>query len=266
MRIGLATYAFPDLDVVSATKMCLRYSDHVHISPIYPKVTHEQIDELLVLQKWFGADFSIHAPFPSRGKMADLGTKEGLEHFKQSIAFAHRLGGDRIIFHASHREKKDDIVEHARELVPLCEEAGMVGCFENRPELDTYLSAKEEMLEFCKAVPGAQLCFDTSHYYMNHDGVQDLFNTIDAVAEHIGAVHMVDTYKGQDAHLLPGFGEISVFYLVKSLMKIPNLKNVPFIFEDQEPFNYFQGVMNLRHAFVSRKGMIDRHCKETDGM
>ena len=259
MRIGLATYAFPDLSVVDAVKMCLRYSDHVHISPIYMQVSDEEMAELLVLREYFNADFSVHAPFPTRGEMADLGTKRGHELFKSSIEFASKLESDRIVFHSSDRDKKRDMITHSRELVEMCDDYCMLACFENRAEKESHLWDRHDMLGFINDVPGSKLCFDTSHYYMWNKSVNSLAETIDALAEHIGIVHMVDTFQDQDAHMLPGFGEISLRHLTPSFMKIPDLRNTPFIFEDQEPYEYEKGILNLRHAFVSMKGMQDRN-------
>ncbi|MFH1403276.1 MAG: sugar phosphate isomerase/epimerase [Candidatus Altiarchaeota archaeon] len=258
MRIGLATYAFPDLSVVDAVKMCLRYSDHVHISPIYPEVSQGDVDELLELREYFGADFSVHAPFPTRGEMADLGTKRGHELFRSSIEFASRLHSDRIVFHSSDRDKKEDMIRHSKDLVRMCGDYGMLACFENRPDEESHIRDKEDFLAFIDDVPGARLCFDTSHYYMWSRDVNSLADAVNSVAEHIGVIHMVDTFQDQDAHMLPGFGEISLRHLTPVFMRIPDLKNTPFIFEDQEPFEYEKGILNLRHAFVSKKGMIDR--------
>lgn len=259
MRIGLATSAFPDLDVVSAVKMCLRYSDHVHISPIYPKVSDDDLKELLTLQNYFGADFSVHAPFPNEGVIADLGTKDGRELFIRSIDFTNHICGDRLVFHTTSTDKKKEMIEHAQELSALCEQSGIKACFENRPESDAVLKTREDLVEFLGEVPNAYLCFDTSHYYMWRKDLGDLFETIKTVEERIGLIHMVDTFKGQDAHLLPGFGEISLYELAKVLVDVPELKNIPIVLEDQEPFEYPQGILNLRHALVSRKGMIDRN-------
>jgi sugar phosphate isomerase/epimerase len=89
--------------------------------------------------------------------------------------------------------------------------------------------------------------------------LDELFGAISAVKDHIGIVHMVDTFKGQDAHLLPGFGEISLYELTKVFLEVPEIKNIPIVLEDQEPFEYPYGILNLRHAFVSRKGMVDRN-------
>jgi sugar phosphate isomerase/epimerase len=100
--------------------MCLRYSDHVHISPIYPKVSENDLKELFVLQRYFGADFSIHAPFPNEGFMADLGTRKGREMFIRSVDFARDIGSDRLVFHTSTKEKHYQMIEHARELASLC--------------------------------------------------------------------------------------------------------------------------------------------------
>ncbi len=259
MRIGLATYAFPDLEVVDSVKMCLRYSDHVHISPIYPKVNKQELEELIELQDFFGADFSVHAPFPTRGEMADLGTKKGQELFKSSIEFASKLNSDRIVFHSSDRDKRQDMIEHSRELVEMCGKHDMLACFENRAEPESHIRDKHDFLDFIESVPGAKICFDTSHYYMWKKDVKSLADTISSIAEHIGIIHMVDTFQDQDAHMLPGFGEISLRHLTPAFMKMPALKHIPFIFEDQEPFEYEKGILNLRHAFVSKKGMIDRN-------
>ena len=259
MRIGLATYAFSDLTVVDAVKMCLRYSDHVHISPIYPKVEEEDFTELLELRKYFDADFSVHAPFPTRGEMADLGTKKGHELFQRSIEFASKLHSDRIVFHSSDRDKKDEMISHSRELVSMCKKHDMMACFENRPDKESHLRDLDDFLGFLDDVPGAKFCFDTSHYYMWKGDVDAMSTTIAELSEHIGIVHLVDTFKGQDAHMLPGYGEISLRHLVPVFMKMPELKNTPFIFEDQEPYEYEKGILNLRHAFVSKKGMIDRN-------
>jgi sugar phosphate isomerase/epimerase len=239
--------------------MCLRYSDHVHISPIYPEVGRGDIEELLELQRWFGADFSIHAPFPTRGEMADLGTKRGHELFKKSIEFAFRLNSDRIVFHSSDRSKREDMVRHSRELVGMCGDFGMMACFENRAEEDSHIRTKEDFLGFVEEVPGAKFCFDTSHYYMWNRDIKSLADVIGSIAEHIGIVHMVDTFQDQDAHMLPGFGEISLRYLTPAFMKMPNLPDTPFVFEDQEPYEFEKGILNLRHAFVSNKGMMDRN-------
>lgn len=265
MRIGLATSAFPDLDVVSAVKMCLRYSDHVHISPIYPSVSESDLKELLTLQKYFGADFSVHAPFPNEGVFADLGTRKGRMMFLRSVEFTQHICGDRLVFHTSTREKHAEMVEHARELASLCQRNDIKACFENRPEPDAYIRSREDMLRFLKEVPGAYLCFDTSHYYMWSKNLDDLFATIKAIQEHIGLIHMVDTFKGQDAHILPGFGEISLYELAKMLVDVPDIKTIPIVLEDQEPFEYPQGILNLRHALVSRKGMIDRNAPAEEG-
>ncbi|MFH1054671.1 MAG: sugar phosphate isomerase/epimerase [Candidatus Altiarchaeota archaeon] len=259
MRIGLATYAFPDLSVVDAVKMCLRYSDHVHISPIYPKVTDDEMDELIELREYFGADFSVHAPFPTQGEMADLGTKKGHELFKSSVEFASRLESDRIVFHSSDRDRKDDMIRHSRELVKMCAEYGMLACFENRAEQESHIRNRDDFLSFIEDVPGAKFCFDTSHYYMWNKDINSLAKTIGDIADHIGIIHLVDTFPGQDAHMLPGYGEISLRHLTPVFMKIPDLVNTPFIFEDQEPYEYEKGILNLRHAFVSKKGMMDRN-------
>ena len=58
MRIGLATYAFPDLSVVDAVKMCLRYSDHVHISPIYMQVSDEEMAQVNLQRCTFHGDWN----------------------------------------------------------------------------------------------------------------------------------------------------------------------------------------------------------------
>jgi sugar phosphate isomerase/epimerase len=259
MRIGLATLAFPDLSVVDAVQMCLRYSDHVHISPIYPDVTRKELDELIELREFFGADFSVHAPFPTRGEMADLGTKRGHELFKHSVEFASKLESDRIVFHSSDRDKKEDMIKHARELVRICEDRGMMACFENKPDPQSHIRDRQDFLDFVKDVPGAMFCFDTSHYYMWNKDISSLTDTICAIAKHIGIIHLVDTFPGQDAHMLPGYGEISLRHLMPAFMKIPGLINTPFIFEDQEPYEYEKGILNLRHAMVSMKGMLDRN-------
>ncbi|MBD3389263.1 MAG: TIM barrel protein [Candidatus Altiarchaeales archaeon] len=264
MRIGLATYAYSDLDVVDAVRMCLRYSDHVHISPIYPEVTNEDLRELVELQSYFGADFSVHAPFPTRGEMADLGTKRGHELFRKSIEYAAELNSDRIVFHSSTRDKKDMMIKHSRELVDMTADYGMLACFENITEPEAHLRDKHDILEFVEEVDGAKLCFDTSHYYMWSKDVRALADTIESISEHIGVVHMVDTFQDQDAHMLPGFGEISIRTLTPAFMSIPELQDTPFIFEDQEPYEYEKGILNLRHAFVSKKGMIDRNRDASD--
>ncbi|MFH1788411.1 MAG: TIM barrel protein [Candidatus Altiarchaeota archaeon] len=259
MRIGLATSAFPDLDVVSAVKMCLRYSDHVHISPIYPTVSDAELKELLTLQKYFGADFSVHAPFPNEGVIADLGTEKGREMFIRSIDFTNQICGDRLVFHTSAGNQREDMIEHARELSALCEQSDIKACFENRPEDDALMRTRDDITGFLGEVPGSYLCFDTSHYYMWKKDLDDLFDTIKTVQDRIGVIHMVDTFRGQDAHLLPGFGEISMYELAKTLVDVPNIKSIPIVLEDQEPFEYPQGILNLRHALVSRKGLIDRN-------
>jgi len=259
MRIGLATSAFPDLSAVSAVKMCLRYSDHVHISPIYPTVSEDDLEELLVLQKYFGADFSVHAPFPNMGLIADLGTDEGREMFIRSVDFTSRIGGDRLVIHTSFLDREGEMIEHGREIAALCQRSDIKACFENRPEDDACLRTREDLLSFVKRVPDAFLCFDTSHYYMWRGDLDDLFDTIKSVANHIGLIHMVDTFKGQDAHLLPGFGEINLYELAKVLVDIPDIKNIPIVLEDQEPFEYSHGILNLRHALVGRKVILDRN-------
>jgi len=259
MRIGLATYAFPDLTVVDAVKMCLRYSDHVHISPIYPEVTSADMLKLITLREYFNADFSVHAPFPTRGEMADLGTKRGHELFKHSIEFAAKLSSDRIVFHSSNRDKKDDMIKHAKELVKMCKDHGMFACFENRVDPESHIRDKQDFLEFIEDVPEAKFCFDTSHYYMWNKDIISLADTVSSISKHIGIVHLVDTFPGQDAHMLPGFGEVSLRHLTPAFMKIPDLKGTPFIFEDQQPYEYEKGILNLRHAFVSKKGMLDRN-------
>jgi|GEM_PF-1398246 len=259
MRIGLATSSFPDLDVVSAVKMCLRYSDHVHISPMYPKVSDDDLKELLILQTYFGADFSVHAPFPNEGSWADLGTDEGREMFIRSIDFARQVNGDRIVFHTSTLEKRVKMIEHSKELVSLCQQADIKPCFENRPEEGMYLRDRSDLLKFVKEVPGAYFCFDTAHYYMWRKDLGELFETIKSIQDHIGLIHMVDTFKGQDAHLLPGFGEINLYGLAKVLVDVPDIKNIPIVLEDQEPFEYSFGILNLRHALIGRKGLIDRN-------
>lgn len=259
MRIGLATYAFSDLDVVDAVKMCLRYSDHVHISPIYPEVREDELAELIELQHCFGADFSVHAPFPTRGEMADLGTKSGHELFKKSIEFAAKLNSDRIVFHSSDRDKREQMIEHSRELVGMCADSGMLACFENRADPESHIRDKQDFLDFIEDVPDAKFCFDTSHYYLWKKDVGSLADTVNSIREHIGIVHLVDTFQDQDAHMLPGFGEISLRMLAPVFMNFPDLKNTPFIFEDQEPYEYEKGILNLRHALVAKKGMLDRH-------
>jgi sugar phosphate isomerase/epimerase len=264
MRIGLATSAFPDLDVVSAVKMCLRYSDHVHISPIYPKVSDGDLKELLTLQKYFGADFSVHAPFPNEGVIADLGTRKGREMFIRSVDFTRHIGGDRLVFHTSTREKRSEMLEHSRELASLCRQSDIKACFENRPEENAYLRTRGDLINFVKDVPDAYLCFDTSHYYTWSKSLEDLFGTIKAVEDYIGIIHMVDTFKGQDAHILPGFGEINLYELAKVLVDVPDIKTIPIVLEDQEPFEYPHGILNIRHAFVSRKGMVDRNAPEEE--
>ena len=263
MRIGLATYAFSDLGVTDAVKMCLRYSDHVHISPIYPSVSDEELEYLIELQDFFGADFSIHAPFPTEGELADLGTDEGHELFKKSILFAHKLESDRIVFHSSDRSKKNEMIKNSRELVEMCDEYGMVACFENRAEKQSHIQTREDFQNFIDDVPGAKFCFDTSHYYMWNKDAKDLAETIDILKEDIGIFHMVDTFQDQDAHMLPGFGEISLRSLVTPLLKMKGLKKTPLIFEDQQPFEYERGILNLRHAFISKKGMLDRNIKSS---
>lgn len=259
MRIGLATSAFPDLDVVSAVKMCLRYSDHVHISPIYPHVSDNDLKELLVLQEYFGADFSVHAPFPNEGVWADLGTHKGRELFIRSVEFTRQIGGDRLVFHSDINERRAEMIEHSRELVSLCQRSDIKACFENRPEEEACLKTKDDLLGFLDEVPGAYLCFDTSHFYMYNSDLNALMDAIKSVEESIGLIHMVDTFKGQDAHMLPGFGEINLYELAKVLVDVPGIKNIPIVLEDQEPFEYPYGILNLRHAFVSRKGLIDRN-------
>jgi sugar phosphate isomerase/epimerase len=259
MRIGLATYAFPDLSVVDAVRMCLRYSDHVHISPIYPEVSVEELDELVELREYFNADFSVHAPFPTKGEMADLGTRRGHKLFMDSIEFTSKLHSDRIVFHSSDRDRKRNMIRHSKELVEMCSEYNMLACFENRSEPESHIRDKQDFLRFVEDVPGAKFCFDTSHYYMWNKDIMSLADAINAVKEHIGIIHMVDTFPGQDAHMLPGFGEISLRHLTPVFMRIPDLKNTPFIFEDQEPYEYERGILNLRHALVGKKGMMDRH-------
>lgn len=259
MRIGLATSAFPDLEVVDAVRMCLRYSDHVHISPIYPKVSKKEMLQLVELGDYFGADFSVHAPFPSKGEMADLGTKRGYKLFKDSVKFASELHSDRIVFHNSEGENRKEMISHSRKLVKICEEYDIIGCFENRPADEGQIIDKQYFLDFIEDVPNAKFCFDTSHFYMKTPDIKKLVATIESIAEHIGIIHLVDTFQGQDAHMLPGFGEISLQHLTPAFMKMPDIRNIPFILEDQEPYEYEKGILNFRHALVSRKGKIDRN-------
>ncbi len=143
--------------------------------------------------------------------------------------------------------------------VKMCDEFNMLACFENRPDAESHLRDLHDFKGFIEDVPGAKLCFDTSHYYMWKGDVDAMSEVIKELADDIGIVHLVDTFKGQDAHMLPGYGEISLRHIVPVFMKMPNLKKTPFIFEDQEPYEYEQGILNLRHAFISKKGMLDRN-------
>ena len=201
----------------------------------------------------------MHAPFPNEGVWADVGTDKGRGMFIRSIDFASRIGGDRLVIHTSTMDKHEEMIAHSKELVALCDQADIKACFENTVSEDACLRSKESLVEFVKDVPGAYFCFDTSHYYMWNKDLESLFDAIQSIQDHIGLIHMVDTFKGQDAHLLPGFGEINLYQLAKVFINIPNIKSIPIVLEDQEPFEYPQGILNLRHALVSKKGLMDRN-------
>ena len=259
IRIGLATFGFPDLELVDAVRMCLRYSDHVHISPIYPEVSGGEVDELLELKRFFGADYSLHAPFPNASKIADVGDDGAVGLFMESAENAEKLGCDRMVIHSSTLDKKNIMYDNAMEISKACLKLGLQACFENRGDANAVLRDKESLIEFTQAVPEANLCFDTGHYFMWGGTLKDMAETITLLGDRIGMLHMVDTFPGQDAHMLPGYGEVSLRYLSEAFSSIPCFNTTPFIFEDQEPFEYEKGILNLRHALVSDKGMHDRN-------
>ena len=155
---------------------------------------------------------SIHAPIDSEVDISSphsLLREEALKETIKAIDALAKLGGNILVIHPGGklmaREKQLNVASRSlQKIESYCRKLNIRLTLENM--LPGYVGSKAEDLEYLltSLSPRAGICLDTGHGFLN----ENLFELMDALGERIFHLHVQDTHRGSDEHLLPFQGEI----------------------------------------------------------
>ena len=115
----------------------------------------------------------------------------------------------------------DSIRRSVDELLPCCEECGIVLAMENGNDSMETLELLADLVKSYDS-PYAGICFDTGHA---HCYTKDWKNALDLLRPWIATCHMHDNYGSFDDHNPPGEGDLPWKELIRELKNCPVLEH-----------------------------------------
>ena len=101
-------------------------------------------------------------------------------------------------------------MERYAALIPAAKTYGVTVCLENMPGIHGFVKTGADLKRFTDAIPGLCVCYDTGHGFSLEEKASSFFA---AVGDKIRVLHVHDTHRGLDRHLLPytGIGDWADF-------------------------------------------------------
>ncbi|NPA86237.1 MAG: sugar phosphate isomerase/epimerase [bacterium] len=252
MIIGVATIVYRSLDLVSAVKMLIKFTDNIMLSPIYSSISEQELKELLNLKETYGLEYYVHGPLPASGwKFEELGYNQQL--LESTLRLAERLESPFIVIHPTPRVQYHQALEILQEYYKAAEDRGITVAVENKPQQgDTWLAVDEDFERVLQDFPDIKFCVDTSHYFLSVPNSAALRDLLIRFKDSIAIMHIADTGAPsvakhcEDLQLLPGFGDIN-WYVVSYGLRALNLRKVPLVLEVIYPYDISLGIRTIRH-------------------
>lgn len=116
-------------------------------------------------------------------------------------------------------------METIEKLLPFAKKGGITICVENLPcrkehSFSNIYELKKLIQEFRD--PNVKACFDTGH---SHYTGESIYECITVFGENLATLHVHDTVKGDDRHLIPFQGEIDWEKFIKGLNDVKYKEN-----------------------------------------
>jgi sugar phosphate isomerase/epimerase len=176
-----------------------------------------------------GRRVSVHLPFLdlSPGSPDPAIARTSLERLAKAADWAIKLGASRAVGHLgyladTHRDLEAFSERLAKGLAPIATRLAEGGCpltLENtfEPAPDVLLAAREAII--AAKGPAVDFCLDLGHAYCF--SVTPLEAWWEALAPHIGELHLHDNDGGLDSHQPPGRGVVDWAYVKRQASSLP---------------------------------------------
>jgi len=166
------------------------------------------------LKKFSLHPYSIHAPIDSGQSIFspdELEREKALKEAEKVIDALARIGGELLVVHPGVREIANRKIQlevslaSLRQILNFCQKHNIRLALENMcpGEIGSRVEDLEYLLAGLSSAVG--ICLDTGHAYLN----DNLFELIENLRERIIHLHIQDTHKGSDEHLIPFQGKIN---------------------------------------------------------
>jgi len=174
--------------------------------------------------------YQVHGPLQCDDRTEES-RKRVWEYFHRAVYGCYLLGAKFLVVHprlpygfGDAPELDPEFTEKLttqllQELIPECEQYGIVLCLENMPFPTYRISSMEKTLEIVKKIdsPNVKVCLDTGH--VNTLG-QNLGDAVRLCGPYLQALHIHDNDGADDQHLLPYQGTADWESFVKALAEI----------------------------------------------
>jgi len=263
MELGVGSFACYKQELVDFLPLFARFNVRQmelwtfssFANPLHFKYKDEEYLEnfLALLLKFNLRACSVHAPIDSEVNISSpdpvLREEEVKETIKAIDALA-KLGGKILVIHPGGksvvREKQLRIASgNLQRIESYCRKLNIRLTLENM--LPGYVGSKVEDFEYLltSLSPRTGICLDTGHGFLN----DNLFELMDALGERIFHLHIQDTHRGSDEHLLPFQGKIDWEKFMIKLSQI-NYEGVLMMEIREAKNNGLEGILNgARCAF-----------------
>ena len=248
MKVGAATIYYYSLNLIDSIKALARITDYIMISPIYDRISNEEIREIKEIKENLGLEFYVHGPFPNRGYDPKMDGYK-IEILEETLENAYKIESDLVIIHPGRRKFYNEDTELLKQIYKISENFGITLAIENKPEDISFLKDENDFERLINDIPEIKFCIDTSHFFLWSGDSHRLSNLIRKYRERIAIFHIADAKRGEDLQMVPGYGEINWFVVGKGLKEV-NLRKVPLILEAVYPAELLQGIKNFRHIIV----------------
>ncbi len=234
LKVGMATFAMESKKLTECLEELANFDfyylelwagrgrDYFHFPYRYPR----EVRRLkTLLNKWDLFPYSIHTPMFSEGldSLDKESRLKALREIKESLKVLKDLGGEIGVIHPGGRftpqTEERQLYASLSSLLNLLEYSSQLGL---RISVEVMfpedIGSKIEHLLFFKENTPEELgfCVDTGHAYSG--GI--LEECIEVLGKRINHLHVHDTFKGRDAHLLLGEGEIDWKRFIELLKSI----------------------------------------------
>lgn len=181
------------------------------------------LDEALELYAAAGVRVhSMHGPCVDLSSPEDEERSEGVRLCLAALEALHALGGSILVMHPAWPRDPDvptevrrqNSVESLKMLDDRCTAKGVRLAIENLLPVEGF-SGSEEVLEIAQRVgETVGICFDSCHASLTGEGLASM---IEALAPHVIATHLSDSFLKDNDHYPPGLGRQDLVHVIEKL-------------------------------------------------